>query len=51
MTKRNYEVTAAPGNDVQLQMFGNGDSSPSQGSPSKEPYDPHLHRNRPTPTT
>ncbi|EEB18928.1 proton-coupled amino acid transporter, putative [Pediculus humanus corporis] len=51
MTKRNYEVTAAPGNDVQLQMVGNGDSSPSQGSPSKEPYDPHLHRNRPTPTT
>lgn len=50
MTKRNYEVTTPTNNDVQLQMFGGGDGSPAH-SPSSEPYDPHLHRNRPAPTT
>ncbi|KAL0279968.1 UNVERIFIED_CONTAM: hypothetical protein PYX00_001406 [Menopon gallinae] len=51
MTKRNYEVSSPDRNDIQLQIMGAGDAPIADGSPSRGPYDPHLHRNRPAPTT
>lgn len=58
MTKEKYEVSAAADADeVQLQMLGAGkrDAEGSHihndESPPDGPYDPHLHRNRPVPTT
>lgn len=59
MAKGNYEVSgSAEDNEVQLQMLGSGKGDGGEGnepdidgSPPGEPYDPHLHRNRPAPTT
>lgn len=59
MAKDKYEVSAAADADeVQLQMLGaekEGKTDPEGGlvneSHSNVPYDPHLHRNRPVPTT
>lgn len=52
MAKGNYEVSGSVEDDeVQLEMLGASRKGNADESPSNEPYDPHLHRNRPAPTT
>lgn len=59
MAKGNYEVSGSPENDeVQLEMLGarkedagRGNETDADGFSPTEPYDPHLYRNRPAPTT